>query len=111
MADLTHSGALKATPVMQGKAALHAAQIDSIGPLLGSIARPYGGKLADKIGGGRITRFTFMAMVASGGILVAAGIVDDHTKGAATTSQMTAYVVGFILLFILSGIATARSTR
>ena len=37
------------------QASLHAAQIAFIGPLLGSISRPFGGKLADRIGGGKIT--------------------------------------------------------
>ena len=32
------------------QASLHAAQIAFLGPLLGSISRPFGGKLADKIG-------------------------------------------------------------
>ena len=49
------------------QASLHAAQIAFVGPLLGSIARPYGGKLADRIGGGRITLYTFVAMMAAAG--------------------------------------------
>lgn len=36
-------------------AALHAAQIAFIGPLLGSLARIYGGRLADRKGGSRVT--------------------------------------------------------
>src|SRR3954466_1680381 len=85
------------------QASLHAAQIAFIGPLLGSISRPYGGKLADRIGGGKITMYTFIAMIFAAGILVTAGVLDDGLKGAPTGGQMTAYVVGFILLFILSG--------
>jgi len=111
MADLTHSGALKATPQMQGAAALHAAQIAFIGPLLGSISRPFGGKLADKIGGGKVTLYTFIAMVFAGGILVTTGVLDDGLKGAATTGQMTAYVIGFILLFILSGLGNGSTYK
>ena len=85
------------------QAALHAAQIAFIGPLLGSIARPYGGKLADRIGGGRVTMYTFVAMIFAAGILVGTGMIDDGAAGAPTGGQMTGYVVGFILLFILSG--------
>ena len=48
------------------QASLHAAQIAFIGPLLGSIARPYGGKLSDRIGGGRVTMYTFIAMISRG---------------------------------------------
>ena len=37
---------------------LHAAQIAFIGPLLGSLSRPFGGKLADRFGGGKVTLYT-----------------------------------------------------
>ncbi|PBC35265.1 MFS transporter [Rhodococcus sp. ACS1] len=102
LAGLTNGA--PATPAMQATAALHAAQIAFIGPLLGSLSRPLGGRLADKIGGGRITLYSFVAMMAAAGILVVAGTVDDATPGAANTTIMTAYVVGFILLFVISGI-------
>ena len=92
-------------------AALHAAQIAFIGPLLGSIARPFGGKLSDRIGGGKVTMYTFVAMIFAAGILVATGVLDDATPGAATGGQMTGYVVGFILLFILSGIGNGSTYK
>lgn len=93
-----------ATPAQQAEASLQAAQIAFIGPLLGSISRPFGGKLADRIGGGRITLYVFVAMIFSTGILVSASAWDDSTAGAATGTIMTLYVVGFILLFLLSGV-------
>jgi NNP family nitrate/nitrite transporter-like MFS transporter len=93
------------------QASLHAAQIAFIGPLLGSISRPFGGKLADRIGGGRITMYTFIAMMFAAGILVVAGMMDDGMAGAATGGQMIAYVVGFILLFILSGIGNGSTYK
>jgi MFS transporter, NNP family, nitrate/nitrite transporter len=93
------------------QAALHAAQISFIGPLLGSISRPFGGKLADRIGGGRITLYTFVAMMFGAGILVVTGMIDDRTSGAATGSQMTGYVAGFILLFLLSGIGNGSTYK
>ncbi|WP_032391742.1 nitrate/nitrite transporter [Rhodococcoides fascians] len=93
-----------ATAAQQASASLHAAQIAFLGPLLGSISRPFGGKLADKIGGGKITLYTFVAMVFSAGILVAASTWDDNTAGAATGTVMTLFVIGFILLFLLSGL-------
>ncbi|WP_345342241.1 nitrate/nitrite transporter [Rhodococcus olei] len=86
------------------QAALHTAQIAFIGPLLGSIARPIGGKLADRIGGGRITLYTFAAMTLAAGVLVTASVLDDRTPGAAGTGILTALVLGFIALFLLSGI-------
>jgi NNP family nitrate/nitrite transporter-like MFS transporter len=93
------------------QASLHAAQIAFVGPLLGSISRPFGGKLADRIGGGKITMYTFIAMMFAAGILVAAGMLDDGTKGAATGSQMLGYVVGFILLFVLSGVGNGSTYK
>ena len=102
LAGLTHGG--PATPAMAAQASLHAAQIAFIGPLLGSLTRPLGGWLADRIGGGKITLYTFTAMIAAAGWLVATGKVDDATPGAASAGVMVAYVVGFVALFILSGI-------
>lgn len=85
-------------------ASLHAAQIAFIGPLLGSLSRVYGGKLADRIGGGRVTLAVFAGMILAAGVLVTVSMLDDRTAGAATTATMTGYVVGFIALFLLSGI-------
>ncbi|HEX2214006.1 MAG TPA: nitrate/nitrite transporter, partial [Mycobacterium sp.] len=93
------------------QASLHAAQIAFIGPLLGSISRPFGGKLSDKIGGGRVTLYTFVAMIFAAGVLVTAGMLDDREAGAATSGQMIAYVVGFILLFILSGLGNGSTYK
>ncbi len=93
------------------QAALHAAQISFIGPLLGSISRPFGGKLADRIGGGRITLYTFVAMMFAAGILVVTGMMDDAMTGAATGGQMIGYIAGFILLFILSGIGNGSTYK
>uniref|UniRef100_V5XE05 Major facilitator transporter n=1 Tax=Mycolicibacterium neoaurum VKM Ac-1815D TaxID=700508 RepID=V5XE05_MYCNE len=93
------------------QASLHAAQIAFLGPLLGSISRPIGGKLADKIGGGKITLYVFVAMIFAAGILVAAGVLDDSAAGAPTGGQMIAYVAGFILLFILSGLGNGSTYK
>jgi NNP family nitrate/nitrite transporter-like MFS transporter len=102
LAGLTKGGT--ATPAMSAAASLHAAQIAFLGPLLGSLSRPVGGWLSDRIGGGKITLYTFAAMIVSSGWLVGAGVIDDSTPGAPTGGTMTAYVVGFVMLFILSGI-------
>jgi NNP family nitrate/nitrite transporter-like MFS transporter len=86
------------------QASLHAAQIAFIGPLLGSISRVYGGKLADRIGGGRVTLAVLAGMILGAGILVVTSTWDDHTPGPATAAMMGGYVIGFIALFLLSGI-------
>jgi len=86
-------------------AALHAAQIAFIGPLLGSLSRPIGGWLADRLGGGKITLYSFVAMAVFAGILVIAGTRHDGTtRGATSGGIMVAYVIGFVALFIISGI-------
>ncbi|MCF3939876.1 nitrate/nitrite transporter [Gordonia sp. Z-3] len=86
------------------KPALAAATIAWIGPLLGSVSRPYGGKLADRVGGGKVTLYCFAAMTLSAAILVIAGTVAD-SNGQISGGVLSAFVVGFILLFLLSGIS------
>jgi MFS transporter, NNP family, nitrate/nitrite transporter len=93
------------------QASLHAAQIAFIGPLLGSLSRVYGGKLADRIGGGRVTLWVFAGMILAAGLLVAVSTLDDHSAGAATASTMALYVVGFIALFLLSGIGNGSTYK
>ncbi|WP_374111114.1 nitrate/nitrite transporter [Nocardia sp. JCM 34519.1] len=105
------SGPAKAAALaaVAGKASLHAAQIAFIGPLLGSLLRPVGGKLADRFGGGKITLYTFVAMVASTAILVVTGLKNGHR--APTHAELWFYVIGFILLFILSGIGNGSTYK
>ncbi|QNG19399.1 NarK/NasA family nitrate transporter [Rhodococcus triatomae] len=93
------------------EAALQAAQIAFIGPLLGSIARPLGGKLSDRIGGGKVTLYTFVGMALAAGVLVTAGSLDDAADGAPTGAIMTTYVLGFIALFLLSGIGNGSTYK
>jgi MFS transporter, NNP family, nitrate/nitrite transporter len=83
------------------QAALHAAEIAFIGPLLGSIARIYGGRIADRVGGGIVTLWAFLGMIAGDGVLaVTSTLAGGHT----TATTMVAYVLGFVVLFVLSGI-------
>ncbi|MCV7067216.1 NarK/NasA family nitrate transporter [Mycolicibacterium farcinogenes] len=86
------------------QASLHAAQIAFLGPLLGSLSRVYGGKLADRIGGGRVTLAVFGGMILAAGLLVSISMYDDHAAGAANGLMMIGYVIGFIALFLLSGL-------
>jgi MFS transporter, NNP family, nitrate/nitrite transporter len=94
-----------ATPGMSAAAAaLHASQIAFLGPLLGSLSRPVGGLLADRLGGAKITMWCFVAMVGATAILVIAGTRNDTHHGKITPGIMVSYVVGFILLFVISGV-------
>ncbi|MGV0810980.1 nitrate/nitrite transporter [Mycolicibacterium boenickei] len=86
------------------QASLHAAQIAFIGPLLGSVSRVYGGKLADRVGGGRVTLAVFGGMILAAGLLVGISMYDDHTAAAANGLMMIGYVIGFVALFLLSGL-------
>lgn len=87
-----------------GQAALHAAELAFIGPTLGSVARIYGGRLADRLGGSRVALAVFAAMGLAAGLLVTASTLDDQHRGPTTTATMVAYIGGFMALFILSGI-------
>jgi MFS transporter, NNP family, nitrate/nitrite transporter len=85
------------------QASLHAAELSFIGPLLAAVARIYGGRLADRVGGSRVTLAVFTAMVLATGLVVAMSILDEHQAGHAGAT-MIGYIVGFIALFILSGL-------
>ncbi|WP_433801943.1 nitrate/nitrite transporter [Actinomycetospora sp. CA-084318] len=77
-----------------GRTPLQAATLTFIGPLLGSLIRPVGGWLSDRIGGVRVTFWNFVAMaVAALLCIVASG-----------QQSLALFVVGFTLLFITSGI-------
>lgn len=83
-------------------AALHAAQIAFLGPLLGSLARIYGGRLADRRGGSRVTLGVLCGMILGAGLLVTLSTLDDH-HAAGRPVSMVGSVVGFMVLFVLSG--------
>jgi len=101
LANLSHGHA--PTAAMTAAASLHSAQIAFIGPLLGSLSRPIGGWLSDRVGGGRVTLYTFAAMMAAAGWLVVFGEIGDATHRAPSGGVLAAYVIGFVALFVLSG--------
>ncbi|CAJ1496551.1 MFS transporter [[Mycobacterium] holstebronense] len=84
------------------EAALYAARIAFLGPLLGALARIYGGRVADRRGGGRVTLVVFLGMILASAALVATSTIDDHTTRA-TTSTIAIYIAAFMVLFILAG--------
>ncbi|HET9634055.1 MAG TPA: MFS transporter, partial [Terrabacter sp.] len=102
LAGLTGGGA--PTPAQTAAASLHAAQIAFVGPLLGSLSRVWGGRLADRRGGAVVTVWTFVGMAVAGVLVTTAARADDVSKGAATGVQLTGLIGGFVLLFLLSGI-------
>lgn len=86
------------------QASLHAAEFAFVGPALGSVARIYGGRLADRIGGSRVTLAVLAAMGVITAFLVAVSINDDRTPGLTTAATMVGYICGFMALFALAGL-------
>lgn len=86
------------------QASLHAAELAFIGPLLAALARVYGGRLADRVGGGRVTCSVFVAMIVAAAALIAVGSVEDPHAGPVSDATMAGYVGCFIALFTLAGL-------
>ncbi|WP_042411348.1 nitrate/nitrite transporter [Streptacidiphilus carbonis] len=80
---------------------LKAAYLTFLGPLLGSLSRPLGGLLADRVGGARITLWTFAAMAAATIVVLVAS--EQHSLGL--------FLGGFVLLFALSGIGNGSTYK
>jgi NNP family nitrate/nitrite transporter-like MFS transporter len=80
---------------------LAAASLTWLGPLLGSLIRPLGGSLADRFGGARITCSTFLAMAGGATVVLAASQV----------GSLPLFVVGVVLLFVLSGIGNGSAYK
>jgi MFS transporter, NNP family, nitrate/nitrite transporter len=71
-----------------------AAYLTFLGPLLGSVMRPFGGQLADRHGGARVTTITFASMMAGAAVIVAASVINN----------LALFMAGFVALFVLTGI-------
>ncbi|MGW3914789.1 nitrate/nitrite transporter [Streptomyces sp. NPDC005070] len=84
-----------------GRTPLQAAYLTFIGPLLGSLIRPVGGRLADRYGGARITLWNFVAMAAATGVLVF----------ASSEKSLALFVSVFVVLFVLSGLGNGSTYK
>ncbi|MGH8887152.1 MAG: NarK family nitrate/nitrite MFS transporter [Egibacteraceae bacterium] len=76
-----------------------------LGPLVGSIARPFGGCLADKLGGARVTFASFLAMIPA----VLGVIFFLAHKGE--PYGFAGFLVLFMVLFVLSGVGNGSTFR
>lgn len=76
-----------------------------MGPLLGALVRPFGGWLADKLGGARVTLWNFVAMMAG----VAGVIVFLPRDGSG--GNFVGFLGMFLLLFITTGIGNGSTFR
>ncbi|MEW2529098.1 nitrate/nitrite transporter [Streptomyces sp. NPDC047071] len=84
-----------------GRTPLEAAQLTFVGPLLGSLVRPVGGRLADRYGGARITLGTFVAMAAATGVVVL----------ASERASLGLFTGAFVVLFVLSGLGNGSTYK
>lgn len=82
---------------------VNALQYAFLGPLVGALARALAGKPCDRIGGGRITFWVFVAMsLGTVGVLYAIGM-----KGSATAFPV--FFASFLFLFAASGVGNAST--
>jgi NNP family nitrate/nitrite transporter-like MFS transporter len=80
---------------------IKAAYLTFLGPLLGSLIRPVGGALADRLGGARVTFVNFIGMAIGASIVLV----------AAQQRSLPLYIVGFIVLFVLSGLGNGSTYK
>ncbi len=72
-----------------------------LGPLVGSVARPIGGKIADRFGGARVTFWNFIVMT-----VATLGVV--HSLRAHSFPE---FVATFLALFVMTGIGNGSTFR
>lgn len=84
-----------------GRTPLEAAQLTFVGPLLGSLVRPVGGRLADRFGGARITLWNFLGMGAATGVVVIASVRES----------LPLFVGAFVALFVLTGLGNGSTYK
>ena len=78
-----------------------AAYLTFLGPLIGSLVRPLGGRLADRLGGARVTFANFAAMAAAAAVVLTASL----------TGSLPLFVGGFLALFAFSGIGNGSTYK
>jgi NNP family nitrate/nitrite transporter-like MFS transporter len=72
-----------------------------LGPLVGSISRPFGGLLSDKVGGANVTFWNFIAM---GAATLGVMYFVDH-------KEFAGFLTMFLALFVLTGIGNGSTYR
>ena len=73
--------------------------------LVGALVRPAGGWLADKLGGARVTFWTFIAMGL--GVLAVLQFLPVNGQGG----NFTGFLIAFLVLFAASGIGNGSTFR
>lgn len=84
---------------------INALQYAWLGPFVGAIIRPFGGWLADRLGGARVTLWNFIVMVlAVGGVL-------HFLPSGSSDGNFTGFLLMFVLLFLTTGIGNGSTFR
>ena len=76
-----------------------------LGPLVGAVVRPFGGWLADKLGGARVTLWNFIVM----GLAVVG--VTFFLPSAGNEGQFAGFFLCFLVLFLTTGIGNGSTFR
>lgn len=76
-----------------------------LGPLVGSLTRPVGGWVSDKLGGARVTLFTFAGMIAA--VLGVMAFLPVNGQGG----DFNGFLAMFIVLFALTGVGNGSTFR
>ncbi|MBR9907401.1 MAG: hypothetical protein GYB30_05035 [Gammaproteobacteria bacterium] len=80
-----------------------------IGPLLGVLARPFGGWLADLFGGAKVTLWCAIVLALS---CVAAGVITYNAMNSPLPEQwFLGYLLVFLVIFIATGAASSAIFR
>jgi NNP family nitrate/nitrite transporter-like MFS transporter len=72
-----------------------------LGPLVGSVARPLGGLLADRVGGARVTFWNFVVM----------GVATISVMHYVEIKSFAGFLVMFLILFVTTGIGNGSTFR
>jgi NNP family nitrate/nitrite transporter-like MFS transporter len=80
-----------------------------LGPLVGSLIRPVGGWLSDKLGGARVTHWDTIAMI--GATLGVAYFVIQAQDSPTPETYFIPFLLLFLLLFITTGIGNGSTFR
>ncbi|MBX9836267.1 MAG: MFS transporter [Burkholderiaceae bacterium] len=74
-----------------------------LGPLLGAVVRPFGGWLADKIGGARVTLWNFVVMA-----IAVVGVI-QFLPHSGVGGNFGGFFVCFLVLFLTTGIGNGST--
>ncbi|PAT42007.1 NarK family nitrate/nitrite MFS transporter [Vandammella animalimorsus] len=77
-----------------------------LGPLVGSLTRPLGGWVSDKLGGARVTLWTFIGMVAA-----VLGVLAFLPGQGGQGGHFGGFLAMFIVLFALTGVGNGSTFR